>query len=945
MTTPKKKTILDYFSQANSSQSDDIAAKKQKMNRKLIESSLESSLDDGLIISSQNQENILSLNSIENLNNSTYKSTTPESDIMSNDETPLNTPNHSKRPTINKIIADYLDTQPTDFLESSQIDLNSERQESSCPHQEERYEFLIDVRDKNKIRKGEEGYDPKTLYIPSKYYQKFTPFEKQFWDIKSENFDTVIFFKKGKFYELYEDDAEIASKLFDLKITERVNMKMAGVPESSYEIWASKFISHGFRIGRVDQTENAIGKKIREQNGKKDKIITRELKEIVTCGTAYNSEFFDSCFPFYLCVLIQHSFCTQKECNGPLHFSILLYDASINKIFTKTFCDSYDCNQLRTMFAQNDIRELITNEKIKIKKEVKIHLPINTPVASSRKYDFSNDHEYQCFVYLFNFMKSLNRESALENAVITDIKDSSEFMSLDATTLINLDILTNNFDFSEDNSLYKAVNHCHTPMGRRLMKNWIVSPLRDVDKIFQRRQIVEVFSANDISKIVGLFKELGDIERYYGKLETSNPSFKDLYTLFSGIKKAKTLLEHLEILFKNNLESAQKLVISHKNALIETLDDFGKVYCVSETEIVPGNENDELFRLNNEQAQIQHSLEDFLNNLRKMTGFADLCFRSIGKEPFQIETSISNQMPAGFYVVSTTKTHRRYYSQKLREIIVLFEECEEKIFQSKGSILRRAVDFLKKYSLCINQAVNYLASIDCLISFSIFNRSFASSVAVFGDNLEIINFTNPIYPDYIKNVFSPKNKITVVTGPNMGGKSTFLRSICLNIILAQMGMNVLCEHMVLPVFDQIFTRIGASDSLARGESTFMVEMNEASKILNYSTSKSFVIMDELGRGTSTKDGEAIARSVLDYLKIIDCYCLFSTHYHNLVRTYSGVDKAYVDCKINSDDIVFLYKIKDGICNDSHGIYVAKLAGIPESIVEDAFEIKKQIYKE
>lgn len=848
----------------------------------------------------------------------------------------INVSRKTSNSVLSKIIAEYMEKDLSE-LASDFPELSSE-----LPAQEERYEFLINVKDQNMIRRGEPGYDRTTLHIPKKYYERFTPFEKQFWDIKKKHFDTVIFFKKGKFYELYEDDAAIASKLFDLRVTDRVNMKMAGVPESSFESWAAKFIKHGYKIGRVEQAENAIGKKIREQNGKKDKIIGRELKEIVTCGTAYTNECIDGCFPFFLGVLISHSRCSLQECAGPMHFSVMLYDASINKIFVNSFCDTYDCPQLKTIFVQNDIRELITDEKIQLGKDVKIHVPDKTLIASSKKYAFSIEEEYICFVYLHNFMKHLFREKTLESATIANIKEDSNFMSLDGSTLVNLDILSNNFDYTEEHSLFKAVNYCSTAFGQRLLRKWITSPLKNLEMINERRRIAKIFTENQTHELIRSLEVIGDIERCYGRLGGINPSFKDLKLSVASLKRVCIALKEVGEIFKCACPQQLQITTKHMENVQNALDKFEHEYRISETDVFPGSENDELFALSQKHSKIEAKLSDFLQQLKISTGFCDLSYKSLGKEVFQIETSINNKMPAGFYLVSSTKTQRRYYSQELKELVSELEECEELIFQSKGTILRRAVDSLKTSSFDIHHAVNYLASMDCIISFSLFNTSIPTTTPEFGSSLELLDFTNPIYPAYIRNSYIPKNTITLVTGPNMGGKSTFLRSICLNIILAQTGMNVACRAMELPIFDRIFTRIGASDSLAKGESTFMVEMNEASKILNRSTNQSFVIMDELGRGTSTRDGEAIAHAVLNYLKKTGCRCLFSTHYHKLVQDYEGVDKAHVECKVEHQDITFLYKVKEGICGDSHGLYVAKMAGIPDQIVEKARKIRKKI---
>lgn len=934
MTSPSQRSILDYFSPSKTKKKEEYDNPESKtINQNSIQH--EKAETPKKLKSTRMLVDIPeSESSIENFS---------DSEVLKNDnsfiekfENKCNVEHQivhkNEKPRISEIISDYLDASINEFEDLDQ----------NTTQKEKRYNFLLDIKDKNKKSKGEEGYDPTTLYIPPKEYVKFTPFEKQFWDIKREYFDTVIFFKKGKFYELYEDDAEIASRLFDLRVSARVNMKMAGVPESSYEAWAAKFVMHGYKIAKVDQSENAIGKKIREQDGKKDKIINREIKEIITPGTIYNNDYLQSCFPIYLAVLIQHNRCYSNECSGPCHFSILLYDSSINKIFVKTFCDSYDSSTLKTIFIQHEIKELITEEKISSKIGINTIKPVKSNVASSRRLDFSNDEEYECFSYLYNYMKALYRELSLESATVTNILDESDFMILDGATITNLDILANNFDFTSENTLFKAINYCFTPFGQRQLKKWIITPLKNIEKILERRNLASIFQSFDYSLLKNELKMLGDIERHLARLSSGTPGFKDLKLVLAGLHRLKGIFNLLYDILKEKDSKYANFTKEHTSFLDKTLKSFESTYLLNETEILPGSNNDELFLLNNKINEIKIELDGYLNKIKLQVNCPSLCFKSIGKEIFQIEAPNDTVFPQRFYVVSSTKNSKRYYSKELKEIIESFVETEERIFQSQNSIMKRAIDFLKTFNLGISEAISFIGSFDCLISFSIFNSSFKTVPPKFTSRLQIVNFTNPVYPNYIRNSFIPNSCITLVTGPNMGGKSTFLRSICLNIILAQMGMNVMCESMDLPVFDRIFTRIGASDSLARGESTFMVEMNEASKILKHSTKNSFVIIDELGRGTSTLDGEAIALAVLDQLKNIGCHTLFSTHYHRITHLCKDVDKSYVKCKLESDDITFLYKVEQGICADSHGLYVAKLAGIPESIIERAFEFKKTL---
>lgn len=839
--------------------------------------------------------------------------------------------------------------------------------------EQERYPFLLDVRDANGIKKGEPGYDPSTLYIPESYYKKFTPFEKQFWDIKKVNFDTVIMFKKGAFYELYEDDAELSSRLFDFKLTDRVNMKMAGFPEKSYDLWASKFLSFGYKIGRVEQAENMLGKKIREAKEKnekenkskpKDKIIARELKEIITIGTIYSTDYLDGAQPFYLAVIIsadcqntneniinsnnenicENMFNNSSTCTN--HYYVLLYDASTNKIFYKSICDQFDNSTLKSVFIQNDIREVITDIKgiknIFTDKKCMLLRPILDKVSSARKYDFCCENFYTCYGYLFNYMKSLCREKSVEIASISELSESKNII-LDGASLLNLDILNNNFDGSESYSLFKTINFCSTAFGQRLLRKWILSPLNSISKIEERRKMASVFDNYDLSILIGDIRAIGDAERFMDRMSNMNPSLKDMKMFLNSISKMVIFLNNLNGFFeKNNQSMADKSKYYSENLGL-FLNKFGLSFKITENSVDPGESNGEYFNLTVRFKNIEQSLDDFLNNLIKSTGIKSLVYKNINSEIYTIEATLGESLPNEFYVVSATKTSRRYYSPKLKLLVQSLQETEEMIFQCKETIFRKSVDFIDPFKLKINEAIHFVAVTDCYMSFSIFNKITPTCKAIFLSNNSrpvIKGLKNPLRPDSISNDYMPNNKISLVSGPNMGGKSTYLRSICLNIILAQIGLNCFCESISIPVFDAIFTRIGASDSLARGESTFMTELNEASRILRTATSKSFIIMDELGRGTATEDGNAIARAVLDFMKEIGCYTIFSTHYHQLISDYNDVDKLYLESSVEGNDLIFLYKVRHGICLDSQGLHVARMAGIPEEIINRAMEIRK-----
>ncbi|TBU06836.1 DNA mismatch repair protein MutS, partial [Hamiltosporidium magnivora] len=882
---------------------------------------------------------------------------------------------------------------PISLKESSQID-------------PERFSFLVDLRDKNMIRKGEPGYDPSTLYIPEVYFKKFTPFEKQYWNIKKEYFDTIVCFKKGKFYELYENDAEIGAKYFDLKITDRVNMKMVGFPEKSFDHWASKFLEKGFKIARVDQKENMIGKNMREREAEtnkeskksQEKIIHRELKEIITQGTVYNPEHLKSCFSIYTAALkIDYESMDLENQNKIISVSLILYDASINSVFYATFNETEDFSNLKTIFAKYEIKEVITDVNLKLDEPVIIIKPIKGNSDIKNKFKFSNEREYGCFMYLSNYMEYLKRGDFSENVNIVKLNEKSGgFLVLDSITLKNLEILRNNYDMTVDKSLFSAVNYCATPGGIRMLRKWILNPLRNYEEILKRQNITIFLNLIDFDQIYMKIKSFVDMERIIGKLFCGNSFIGDLVKFLNNLKFCCEIVEDLKTKIIKFSEKYRKENPSFYNYFIkstkeeidakaeesidllnisdnfsiedsfnrdergclefynllksfpsvkEILEVFYKNYCIKNEEISPGElKNDEICDLIEEMNLLENQLDENLQKEKLKLRCADLCYKNIGKEIFQIEVPNSVKIPENYILISSSKNFKRFYTLELKNMVINYMELEERIFQSRGSLLKRAVDSIAKYSNVFYQATSIISHIDCYFSFSKFSKIFKDfNFPFLGSKLDFLNMKNPIYTNYIPNDLCLQNeRVMVLTGPNMGGKSTFLRSVCLNILLAHIGLKVACEKMEFVIFDRIFTRIGASDDLSKGKSTFMVELSETAKILNESTINSFVIIDELGRGTSTIDGEKIATMVLKYLRNKNIHTLFSTHYHKMIENISLIKKSYMKAVVDSKDIVFTYKLCDGICYDSHGISVAKMAGVPDIIIEKALEYKKEL---
>lgn len=846
-----------------------------------------------------------------------------------------------------KLVHDSPASQNNEFLLSSEIDFLPSNVDGAAktPKRrkgeayEKRYGFLADIRDSKGRRVNDEGYDKSTLYVSDQDMNLLTPFEKQFWSIKKDYFDTIVCFKKGKFYELYEGDAEIGAKLFDMKIADRVNMKMAGFPVSCFDMWAGRFLEKGYKVARIDQKENMIGKRIREKEEKENnttnrkgrEIIERELKEVITSGTIYNYNHIKTAHSVYLAVI--------KYCED-VSVSILLYDACINEILIKTFYEKVE-DSVRTVLAQYNIKEIISERKIEGRKT---EHPIKGGSAIDFQQKFEVIDEYICFVYLDNYMQFLKRADFKENVVIKRMADRKDYMVIDSISLKNLNII------DEKVSLFNAINHCSTPYGQRLLRQWLLYPLADVRKIEERQRITGEIEKLEIRDIKGELSRIRDLDRLTGKLNNRNYTSKDLYNLQVNLQLACSFFDRFfaDIGFSPTLLQKFRQYSDTVSELKKKIEEFSEQYTVTDSDVKSSEKhNDEYSVYTKEIKNIELRLKEYLEKQKERLNCKLLCYKDLGKEIFQIEVPSTISVPTSYFLVSSTKTTKRYYTQDLKDIIKEHEECSEKIFQAKGLILVKATQqFLESYPL-FYKISDMLSEIDCFMSFATFSLVHTNSTHTkFTGNLAFENLRNPIFPNYLGNDFRfNDSKTLLLTGPNMAGKSTFLRTVCLNVILSQMGMKVTADKMESRVFDRIFTRLGASDNLLRGESTFMVEMKETGVILNECTHDSLIIIDELGRGTSTKDGESIARAVIEYLNGKNIYSLFSTHYHRIVDEVKNVRKGFMDAIVDEDDIIFLFKLREGVCHDSQGIPVARLAGVPKSITDRAIKVRKKILAE
>nr|DBA11343.1 TPA_inf: MSH6 [Sporisorium graminicola] len=880
---------------------------------------------------------------------------------------------------------------------------------------EEAYSFLLDLRDKDGNRPGDVEYDSRTVYIPRSAWKDFTPFERQFWEIKQNHWDTVLFFQKGKFYELYEEDALIGHREFDLKLTDRVKMKMVGVPESSFDIFAAKFLALGYKVGRVDQTETAVAKGMRvgeRSRGGGSEIVNRELRHVLTSGTIVDAASLPDDLNSY-CVSIKESATPGR--NGPI-FGVCTLDAATAEFNLTEFEDDESRTRLETLLRSLRLKEVLhekgglsaptlrvlrstvpsTAQTTMLKPGVEFLEPESTLRKLNALFNPNVDAEacldsldpvdpallpegitsmvdracaMSALGGMLCYLAQLNLDRDLcssRNFNIFDPLRQDKCLVLDAQSLTHLNVLQND-EGTDEGTLHRLLNRCVTPSGKRLFKLWLVAPLATADTIRARQDAVEDLLKNpcfgdefetfgkavpDIERIVprvragkcrprdftAVLKSLARFEKAVKQLRSQCQSFETavIDTLLQSIPPVSTMARELQSSFRVTEDGS-----------FHPIEGAFEPYDRAETAIAEV------------EAQLEHEIETYRKQLK--LNASKCAWKHLGtKDIFQIEVPVAVKVPSNWTKLSGTKDRNRWYSPKVRDLVQDIKEARETRLAALKQFHQSLFASFADQSDVFLQAVKTLAEIDCLLSLA--KASYAIGEpscrpelvehetallefeelrhpCIAGDNVEFI-------PNDIR-LGGESDEVVILTGGNMAGKSTTARTSATAVILAQLGCRVPASRARLSPVDRIASRMGANDQIFRNNSTFMVEMLEASRIISECTPRSLVIMDELGRGTSTFDGQAIAFAVLHHLvSRTRCLTFFLTHYTNLAydfNSYSRVSNKHMQVLVDDGkrEVIFTYRLVDGIAESSYGTQVAALAGVPHEICDRAAAVSKQ----
>ena len=801
--------------------------------------------------------------------------------------------------------------------------------------------------------------------------ENLTPMMKQYMEIKNRYKDSLLFFRLGDFYEMFFEDARTASKELEIALTQRdcgldEKAPMCGVPHHVADNYISRLVDRGYKVAVCDQIEDpALAKG----------IVKRDVIRVVTPGTITNSTILDDKSNNFLLSIYLDDF----------GIGITYVDNSTGEMYTTEFIGDEDsCYRFVVdELGKTNPSEILCNNKFTKNKKYmktiknKIDPYINTydditQVDESLKINISDlfkDHTIYGKIFatistskLIEYLYS-TQMNTLDHINTLSYYEPTNYMIMDINTRANLEINETIRSKEKKGALIGIMDKTQTAMGGRLIKKWLEQPLLDIRQIRDRLQVVEFFYNNSMimDDLRGLLKNVYDIERLSSKISTGNCNGRDLISLKNSISMLPNIKDIL-----NSTGNSQLLKLENKIdgltdifSLIDLSINDNPPITIKEGGLINNGYNKDLDTIRESSLKGKEWLAKLELEERNKSGIKNLKIGYNRIAGYYLEVTKSNlsMVPDHFVRKQTLANAERYYTEELKEMESKILGSEEKSLELEYMIFQEIRNNIKIEIQRLQAVSKYIGILDVLTTFAKVAKDNNFTKPILNDKgiIEIEEGRHPVVEATIDhNLFIPndtlldtgKNMIQIITGPNMAGKSTYMRQVAIITLLAQVGSFVPAKKANIGIVDRIFTRIGASDNLSQGESTFMVEMNEVSDIIKAATSNSLIILDEVGRGTSTYDGLSIAWSVVEYITTkIKAKTLFATHYHELTQLqekYKGILNLTIIAEESGDDIIFLRKIIVGSTNRSFGIQVAKLAGINRAITDRASEILSQI---
>ena len=774
---------------------------------------------------------------------------------------------------------------------------------------------------------------------------KVSPMMRQYMEIKQNNPDIIIMFRLGDFYEMFFEDAINVSKELELTLTGKnagldERIPMCGIPYHAINVYLEKLVENGHKVGICEQLEDP-----KEAKG----VVKRGLTKIVSRGTIIDESLLE----------------TENNYIGALidfeHIYALSYiDLSTGEVNVTLV--NYDISSIISEIVNIGIKELIMNDKcdINIKNLLMEHYKIDVSIINEYKslpdykyvYEDIEDIRYiKAIEYLINYLLKLEMQD-LSHLMKANVIKNNDYLKMDIHTKRNLELTETLRLKQRQYSLLWLMDRTKTAPGARMLKNYIENPLIREDEINKRLDIVDKLIKEFILKsdLRDALDGVYDIERLTGRIALGSASARDLLQLKNSLKNLPIILE---ILKKINYYTLFEIPYDLYDLLEKSINEDAPT-TLKEGSLIKEGYSIELDELKSIRKNGKDFIAQFENDERERTGIKNLKVGYNRVFGYCIEVSKGSldlvKDEYGYERKQTLAGAERYISKVLKEKEDLILNAEEKIIKLEYDMFIEIRNKVKEYIVKLQAIAHIISEIDVLQSFATIaeENNYVRPTFSHNNEVNIIENRHPVIEkvinNYVKNdiKFDKNTNILLITGPNMAGKSTYMRQFAITVIMAQMGSFVPADEAFLPIFDKIFTRIGASDDLVSGESTFMVEMNEANMAIKKATENSLILFDELGRGTATFDGMALAQSIIEYIHDnIKCKTLFSTHYHELTdleNNLKHLKNIHVSAHLEDGNITFLHKIEEGSIDKSYGIHVARLAGLPDNLIKRADQI-------
>ena len=789
---------------------------------------------------------------------------------------------------------------------------------------------------------------------------------RQYYKIKEKHPDALLLFRVGDFYETFHEDAVKASNILGIILTKRgagsnSETKLAGFPHHSLNTYLHKLVKAGERVAICEQLEDPKQTKT---------IVKRGVTELITPGVALNDGILDQKSNNFLASVF----------NIKNKYGIALFDISTGELLisdgtldhVKNLLSNYEakevlvCKKNKSTFVDEFgkysstfyLDDWVFGKDFSIEK-IKSHFNVNS--LKGFGIDENNVGILACGSIL-HYLDETQHKQLAHITKINQIIDNT-YVWMDQFTVSNLELIQSNS--KEGKSLIEIIDHTSTPMGARKLKRWLIHPLLDINQLnFRHNTIEEILNTQNLLLNLGSeLKSFSDLERIMAKVVTYKITPRELIQLklsLLKIKPIKNLISLSSLKNLNKINSSLSNCDSIINLLEKTLNDDAPVN-IKKGNVIKEKYNSELDNLRNLSESGKNYLDEILEREKQLTGISSLkiSFNNVFGYYIEVRNIHKDKVPNDWIRKQTLVNAERYITSELKDYESKILGAEEKIVLLEAKLFNELINELIKDIKLVQNNSFWIATLDCLTGFAnlALKSNYSKPVLDNSKNLKIIMGRHPVIESqlsqenpYIPNDISlcdKKNQIMMITGPNMSGKSAILRQTALIVLLAQIGSYVPAKKAKIGIIDKIFTRVGASDNISAGESTFMVEMNESASIINNISNNSIVLLDEIGRGTSTYDGISIAWAIAEFLHDHPYRpkTLFATHYHELnmmANSFDRINNANVSVKETKDSVIFLRKLMPGGSAHSFGIHVAQMAGMPKGIINSAQKMLKKL---